>query len=220
MVDITALNKLIPVFDFVGIVAFALSGVFEGMKRKIDPVGVFIVAFSTAFGGGMLRDIIIDKRPFYWIDHEAYVVATFIICFAAPWIYNFFEKRKNAQDWYIFADAIGLGIFCISGTSLSLAAGVPWLSSVIIGCITGVFGGLMRDVFLDKMPGVVADRSPYASVGFVGCWFYILLMEFGVSVDWSLWIGMIFIVALRMGCVVFGWKIKYMEPKSYKDSHR
>lgn len=204
MVDITALNKLIPIFDFVGIVAFALSGVFEGMKRKIDPVGVFIVAFSTAFGGGMLRDIIIDKRPFYWIDHEAYVIATFFICFAAPWIYNFFEKRKHAQDWYIFADAIGLGIFCISGTSLSLAAGVPWLSSVIIGCITGVFGGLMRDVFLDKMPGVVADRSPYASVGFVGCWFYILLMEFGVSVDWSLWIGMIFIVALRMSCVVFG----------------
>ena len=218
--DITALNALIPVFDFVGFVAFALSGVFEGMKRKIDPVGVFIVAFSTAFGGGMLRDLIIDRRPFYWIDHEAYVVATFIICFAAPWINNFFEKRKNAQDWYIFADAIGLGIFCISGTSLSLAAGVPWLSSVIIGCITGVFGGLMRDVFLNKMPGVVADRSPYASVGFLGGWFYIMLLELGLSLEWSLWIGMIFIVALRMSCVIFNWKIKYMEPKSYSEHNR
>lgn len=82
--DITALNALIPVFDFVGIVAFALSGVFEGMKRKIDPVGVFIVAFSTAFGGGMLRDLIIDRRPFYWIDHEAYVLATFLIVAVAP----------------------------------------------------------------------------------------------------------------------------------------
>ena len=77
--DVRALNALIPVFDFVGIVAFALSGVFEGIKRRIDPVGVFIVAFSTAFGGGMLRDILIDRRPFYWIDHEAYDVATFII---------------------------------------------------------------------------------------------------------------------------------------------
>lgn len=62
--DVRALNALIPVFDFVGIVAFALSGVFEGIKRRIDPVGVFIVAFSTAFGGGMLRDILIDRRPF------------------------------------------------------------------------------------------------------------------------------------------------------------
>lgn len=170
--DVRALNALIPVFDFVGIVAFALSGVFEGIKRRIDPVGVFIVAFSTAFGGGMLRDILIDRRPFYWIDHEAYVVATFIICMAAPFIYKFFQKTKHAHDWYIFADAIGLGIFCISGTSLSLAAGVPWLSSVIIGCITGVFGGLMRDCFLNQMPAVVADRQPYAVVGFSTscCW--------------------------------------------------
>lgn len=218
--DITALNALIPVFDFVGIVAFALSGVFEGMKRKIDPVGVFIVAFSTAFGGGMLRDLIIDRRPFYWIDHEAYVLATFLIVAVAPWINNFFEKRKNAQDWYIFADAIGLGIFCISGTSLSLAANVPWLSSVIIGCITGVFGGLMRDVFLNKMPAVVSDRSPYASVGFVGGWFYIMLLELGLSLEWSLWIGMIVIVGLRMSCVIFNWKIRYLEPKSYTDHDR
>ena len=106
--DVRALNALIPVFDFVGIVAFALSGVFEGIKRRIDPVGVFIVAFSTAFGGGMLRDILIDRRPFYWIDHEAYVVATFVICMAAPFIYKFFQRTKHAHDWYIFADAIGL----------------------------------------------------------------------------------------------------------------
>ena len=185
--DVRALNALIPVFDFVGIVAFALSGVFEGIKRRIDPVGVFIVAFSTAFGGGMLRDILIDRRPFYWIDHEAYVVATF----------------------YIFADAIGLGIFCISGTSLSLAAGVPWLSSVIIGCITGVFGGLMRDCFLNQMPAVVADRQPYAVVGFIGCWFYIMLLELKVPVDAALWAGFIFITALRMACVSFKWKISY-----------
>ena len=184
--DVRALNALIPVFDFVGIVAFALSGVFEGIKRRIDPVGVFIVAFSTAFGGGMLRDILIDRRPFYWIDHEAYVVATFIICMAAPFIYKFFQKTKHAHDWYIFADAIGLGIFCISGTSLSLAAGVPWLSSVIIGCITGVFGGLMRDCFLNQMPAVVADRQPYAVVGFIGCWFYIMLLELKVPVSFSL----------------------------------
>ena len=189
--DVRALNALIPVFDFVGIVAFALSGVFEGIKRRIDPVGVFIVAFSTAFGGGMLRDILIDRRPFYWIDHEAYVVATFIICMAAPFIYKFFQKTKHAHDWYIFADAIGLGIFCISGTSLSLAAGVPWLSSVIIGCITGVFGGLMRDCFLNQMPAVVADRQPYAVVGFIGCWFYIMLLELKVPVDAALWAGFI-----------------------------
>ncbi len=157
----------------------------------------------------MLRDILIDRRPFYWIDHEAYVVATFVICMAAPFIYKFFQRTKHAHDWYIFADAIGLGIFCISGTSLSLAAGVPWLSSVIIGCITGVFGGLMRDCFLNQMPAVVADRQPYAVVGFIGCWFYIMLLELKVPVDAALWAGFIFITALRMACVSFKWKISY-----------
>ena len=83
------------------------------------------------------------------------------------------------------------------------------MSSVIIGCITGVFGGLMRDVFLNQMPGVVADRQPYAVVGFIGCWFYILLIELKVSVDISLWLGMFFIVALRMACVIFKWRISY-----------
>ena len=85
--DVRALNALIPVFDFVGIVAFALSGVFEGIKRRIDPVGVFIVAFSTAFGGCKLRDILIYRSTFYLIDHVAYYVATFIISIAAPLIY-------------------------------------------------------------------------------------------------------------------------------------
>ncbi len=208
--NFNALNALIPVFDFIGIVAFALSGVFAGMRRKIDPVGVFIVAFSTAFGGGMLRDIIIDRRPFYWIDNESYVLAVFIICLLAPLIDHWFSKRENAKQWYLFADAIGLGVFCISGTSLSLEANVPFFSSVIIGCITGVFGGLMRDVFLNRLPGVVADRQPYASVGFVGCWLFIILLEIDVPMDWAVWSSMIFIVALRVLCIIYGWKLAYI----------
>ncbi len=207
--DLQALNKLIPWFDFLGIVAFALSGVFAGMKRHIDPVGVFILAFSTAFGGGMLRDLIIDRRPFYWIDHESYVYATILIVAVAPLINRYFLKNRDAYNVYIFADAIGLGIFCISGCSLSLAAGLPMLSSVIIGCITGVFGGLMRDVFLNTLPAVVADQQPYAVVGFVGCWFFILLLELGLSLDGSIWLGMIFIVVLRMVCVWRHWRIAF-----------
>ena len=168
--DVRALNALIPVFDFVGIVAFALSGVFEGIKRRIDPVGVFIVAFSTAFGGGMLRDILIDRRPFYWIDHEAYVVATFIICMAAPFIYKFFQKTKHAHDWYIFADAIGLGIFCISGTSLSLAAG-----ALAVFRHHRMYHRCVRrfdERLLLKSDAGSGCRSP----ALCGCWFYRMLV--------------------------------------------
>ncbi|MBQ8829548.1 MAG: trimeric intracellular cation channel family protein [Burkholderiaceae bacterium] len=205
------LDTLIVWFDFLGIVAFALSGVFAGMKRQTDPVGVFILAFSTAFGGGMLRDLVIDRRPFYWIDHEAYIYVVLLIAMAAPLINKYFMKSKNAYNWYIFADAIGLGVFCISGTSLALAVNIPLLPSVILGVITGVFGGLMRDVFLNTLPGVVADRQPYASVGFLGCWLFIGLLKLGLPFDACMWIGLIFIVAFRMLCFWKNWQISYFK---------
>lgn len=157
----------------------------------------------------MLRDIIIDRRPFYWVEHELYVYAVLGIVAVAPMIARYFLTSRSAYSWFVFADAIGLGVFCVSGTSLALAAGLPMLSSVIIGCITGVFGGLMRDVFLNKMPGVVSDRQPYASVGFVGGWLFIGLLEAGFSTDTSVWIASIFIVAFRMICVWKNWQIKY-----------
>lgn len=207
--DTRTLNGLLSWFDFIGIVAFALSGVFAGMRRRSDPVGVFILAFTTAFGGGLLRDIIIDRRPFYWTEHELYIYAIFLIVALAPIVARYFLTSRSAYNWFIFADAIGLGVFCVSGTSLALAAGFPMLSSVILGCITGVFGGLMRDVFLNKMPGVVSDRQPYASVGFVGGWLFIGLLELGFSTDTSVWMASIFIVGFRMVCVWKNWQIKY-----------
>jgi uncharacterized membrane protein YeiH len=207
--DLKALNALIPWFDFIGIIAFALSGVLAGMRRHADPVGIFIAAFTTAFGGGMVRDLMIDRRPFYWTSHEAYIWACFAIVALSPVIYRVLMRHRNAFSWYIFADAIGLGVFVVSGTAQSLAVGLPMLSSAIIGCITGVFGGLLRDVFLNKMPSVVADRQPYATVGFVGAWLFIGMLEAGISLDLSVWASMIFTTGLRMLCVKRKWTISY-----------
>lgn len=153
--------------DFVGIVAFALAGILAAEGKNVDPVGVFVMAFTTAFGGGIVRDLIIDNRPLYWIAHEEYVWVTLLMTAVAPVVIRRF-RDKTLHTLFVWSDAVGLGFFAAGGTSLSLTAGLPALASVLMGVCTGVFGGLLRDVFLNRLPMVMSDKQPYASAAFAG----------------------------------------------------
>lgn len=194
--------------DVIGIVAFAFAGVLIGVRMKCDPVGVFVLAFSTAFGGGIFRDLLIDRRPMYWIEYQELVWLVLFITVFTPWLFKFYKKHLS-YDWFVWSDAIGLGFFSVVGTSHGINLGVPWLASVLCGVATGVFGGLCRDTFLNIKPGVIYDHQPYASVAFLGCWVYILLLELGMSNVWAIWLGSIFIIALRMWCYYKKWHISY-----------
>ncbi|MCF0254379.1 MAG: trimeric intracellular cation channel family protein [Duodenibacillus sp.] len=183
--------------DFLGIVAFAFAGILAAEGKKVDPVGVFVLAFTTAFGGGLVRDVIIDNRPFYWMAHEEYVWMTLVLSLFAPQII-----RRLRDDFayavFIWSDAIGLGFFAVGGTALSLQSGMPMLASTMLGVCTGVFGGLVRDVFLNRMPMVLSDGQPYASAAFIGCWLYIGMLWVDIESSLALWIATVFIVAVRM----------------------
>ena len=192
--------------DFIGIVAFALAGILAAEGKKVDPVGVFVMAFTTAFGGGIVRDLIIDNRPMYWIAHEEYVWVTLVMAAVAPFFIRHF-RDKTLRTLFVWSDAVGLGFFAAGGTSLSLTAGLPPLASVLMGVCTGVFGGLLRDVFLNRLPMVMSDKQPYASAAFAGCWVYVLTNRYGVS-DFAAVFGATFlIVALRMICWYRKWEV-------------
>ena len=179
-------SGLLVFTDFVGIVAFALAGILAAENRKVDPVGVFVMAFTTAFGGGLVRDLIIDNRPMYWIAHQEYVWVTLFMAGCAP----FLIKR-----------------FAAGGTSISLTMGLPYLPAVLMGVCTGVFGGLLRDAFLNRLPLVMSDKQPYASAAFAGAWFYILMHEAGISEFFSLFASTFFIVGVRMVCWYKQWEV-------------
>ena len=185
--------------DFIGILAFAFAGILAADGKKVDPVGVFVMAFTTAFGGGLVRDVIIDNRPFYWIAHEEYVWMTLILAAFAPTVIRHF-RRFFPYSSFIWSDAIGLGFFSAGGTALSIEAGMPMLPATMLGVCTGVFGGLVRDVFLNQVPLVLSDRQPYASAAFAGCWLYLILLWFDVDSTMAIWISTAFIVAVRMFC--------------------
>lgn len=192
--------------DFAGIVAFALAGILAAEGKNVDPVGVFVMAFTTAFGGGIVRDLIIDNRPMYWIAHEEYVWVTLLMTAVAPVVIRRF-RDKTLHTLFVWSDAVGLGFFAAGGTSLSLTAGLPALASVLMGVCTGVFGGLLRDVFLNRLPMVMSDKQPYASAAFAGGWVYVLLNYCGVSEFAAVFGATFLIVALRMICWYYNWEV-------------
>ncbi|MDY6010831.1 MAG: trimeric intracellular cation channel family protein [Duodenibacillus sp.] len=192
--------------DFIGIVGFAFAGILAAMGKKVDPVGVFVLAFTTAFGGGLMRDLIIDNRPFYWIAHEEYVWMTLGLSIVAPFVMRSL-KEKLLHTLFIFSDALGLGFFVICGTAMSMKAGIGPLPSAMLGVCTAVFGGMVRDVFLNRMPLVLSDRQPYASAAFAGCWVYIGLIYSGSDETQTLWFATMLIVVVRMVCWYKDWNI-------------
>ncbi len=198
------LSTFASLADFIGIFAFALAGIMSAQHRRVDPVGVFVLAFTTAFGGGIFRDVIIDNRPYYWIENEAYVWMTIALAALAPAVISRF-KRWFAKSVFIWLDAVGLGFFSVSGTALCLEAGLPPLSSSILGVCTGAMGGMLRDVFLNRMPLVLSDRQPYALAAFAGCWLFIALDSLWPATgtpghEAALWVSAAAIIGVRMFC--------------------
>ena len=130
---------VIEVLDGIGMVGFALAGLLATQGRKMDPVGVFVATFITAFGGGMVRDIMLDLRPFYWASHPLYVwVAVFLTLFAPSIIRRMRVKWRNGL--YVAADAVGLAFFSVGSTIMALNTGANATTSIILGVTTGVFG--------------------------------------------------------------------------------
>ena len=191
------ISVLLSAMEALAIFAYAVSGLIEARRRHLDAVGAFIVAFLTAFGGGTLRDLLLERRPFYWVEHQNYVLALFIMSLAAPVLLNA-TTRVVSRRVLLVADAVGLGLFSIAGTSMALTAGLPMFTSVMMGVITGVFGGVLRDVLCNEMPLILRDSRPYATCAFIGCWVYIALERCDVPPDPAAATATAFILVARL----------------------
>lgn len=188
---------LIKFIEILAILVGAFSGFIEARSKKMDVVGVFTVAFITAFGGGTLRDILIDKRPLFWVTHQEYAILIFVLALgAAPLIRTL--KRIVSERLIVIADALGLGLFSVAGVAAAQDAGMPLFIASMMGVITGIFGGVLRDIVCNEIPMVLRDGKPYAICSFAGCWVYLLLQKAGVSPDFALWASALLITLLRL----------------------
>ncbi|WP_420474117.1 trimeric intracellular cation channel family protein [Noviherbaspirillum sp. ST9] len=198
---------LIKILEIVAILVGAFSGFIEARSKKMDVVGIFTVAFITAFGGGTLRDILLDRRPLFWVNHQEYAILIFLLALvAAPAIRTL--RKLISEKLIVFADALGLGLFSIVGVSQALEAGMPLFIASMMGVITGIFGGVLRDIICNEIPMVLRDGKPYAICSFAGCWMYLLMQKAGVPPDFSLWSSALVISVFRMVTWAKGVKIE------------
>ncbi|MEY3587067.1 MAG: hypothetical protein RJB32_363 [Actinomycetota bacterium] len=201
------LDAFLIALEVLGVVAFALSGVIEAARKHFDLVGVVMVGFITAFGGGTLRDILLDRRPFFWVEQEFWVWVLIALAFFLPF---FFRARHFVftEKAIVIPDAIGLGIFTAGGTHIALELGSSPLIAVLMGVITAVVGGILRDVLVNEVPRAFHDHQPYAVVAFAGGWLVVLLDALLLPVSITLLFGSVFIILLRLMSVKFAWELK------------
>jgi len=193
--------------EVVAVLAAAFSGFAEAQRKQMDLVGVYVVAFITAFGGGTLRDILLDRRPFFWVEHEQYPIIILAMTLVATPLLRL-AHRIIPNGAFVVADAVGLAFFSISGVALALAAGTTPFVAAMMGVVTGVFGGVLRDVVLNDVPMVLRDGRPYAIVAFLGCWLYLLMLQAGASGGLALWTAAGVTTGVRLLAWRYGWTIK------------
>lgn len=170
LVKILDLGNFVTWCDYLGTLAFAISGIRLAAGKGFDWFGAYVVGFVTAVGGGTIRDILLDITPF-WLVQPSYLVITGLgLIFTI-----IFRKRVvRLNHSLFFFDAVGLGLFVVVGVAKSYATGYPWWVAVIMGTITGSFGGLLRDVLIRETP-LIFRTDFYASACMLGGVVYVLL---------------------------------------------
>jgi uncharacterized membrane protein YeiH len=193
-------------FEIIGTLAFALSGLIEAARKRLDLVGMAMVAGLAAFGGGTLRDILLDRRPFFWVENEIWVWILIALCIGALLFIRarHLEPTQRAMQW---PDAVGLGAFTAGGTQLALNAGVPAIISVIMGVLTAVFGGVLRDIVVNEIPKAFSDHIPYAVIAFTGAWVVVVLNLMNVEAFIAVAVGAVFTIVLRVLALLLGWRL-------------
>jgi uncharacterized membrane protein YeiH len=204
--DVSVFTTTQFVIEVVGIVAFALSGVIEAARRRLDVVGVCAVAILTSFGGGTLRDVLLDRRPFFWVENTSLLwLVVLLACAAILFMRSkHFEPTERAMQW---PDALGMGLFCAGGTQIALGMDMPALVAVMMGMMTAVFGGVLRDVVCNEIPRVFSDHRPYALCAFVGGWVLVLTHYLDLPQWAGLFLGAASASVLRVLAMTFDWKI-------------
>lgn len=198
--------NFVKAIEIVAILVSAFSGFIEARRKRMDPVGVFTVAFITAFGGGTMRDILLDRRPLFWVQHAGWVWALLALCIGAMLFMRarHLEPTERAMQW---PDALGLGLFTAGGTQIAIDLAMPAVISVILGMITAVFGGVLRDVVCNEIPRAFSDHRPYAICAFAGGWITLLAPVAELPQWVALLAGAGTATALRVTAVAMDWRL-------------
>lgn len=200
------------IVEIIGTLAFAISGIRLAAIKKFDWFGAYIVGLVTAIGGGTIRDILLDTTPF-WMLNGWYLVVTAIALFLVI-IFKKFLVRFGLTV-FIF-DTIGLALFMVIGMQKSVDFGFPMWVAIIMGTITGAFGGVIRDIFINEEP-LIFRKEVYATACISGGLAYWFINVLNGSVMFQQIACASFVIAIRILSVIYNWSLPILSDNTTKD---
>jgi uncharacterized membrane protein YeiH len=199
---------VIEFLQYLAVISAGLYGVLLARSKGMDLVGICGVAFIVAFGGGTLRDVLLDRQPLFWIENEHYTWTLFAIAIAGALV-----PRLPAalERWMVVPDAFGLALFSIVGAGIAIETTrfevSPFIAS-IFGVLTGAFGGVIADTVCNEIPRLFLPTVPlYSICAFAGCWIYLALRSLGLEEALAQSLGVAAIVTFRLIAVRRNWRL-------------
>lgn len=193
--------------DIIGTMAFAMSGALTAMSKKLDPFGVFIIAFVTAVGGGTLRDVMIGHTPVSWMENPTYV---YFIVWGFVFAVIFRKKLDKLRTSLALFDTIGLGVFTLIGIQKGIDYQLHPVICIALGTMTACFGGVTRDILCTEIP-VIFRKEIYATICILGGIVFFALHKMNVEKDILYLVTSSVIIAIRLLAVKFKWHLPPLE---------
>ncbi len=206
---ILSVNNSISLVELLGVLAFAFTGIIEARKKGMDLVGVYTVSMIAAFGGGTIRDVLINHYPLYWITHSGYAVMLLGFAVASSLLGTAFYENTRVNNAFEVLDTLGLGLFSTAGASVAHQTGCDFYISMLLGVATAVFGGILRDIVCNEIPKVFRRNELYATCAFVGSLVFLATLQFGLSTLPAMLAGTLATVLLRLFSVKYSIKLPF-----------
>ena len=205
---------IIYVIELLGTFAFAISGIRHAAAKHFDWFGGYVCGVAVAIGGGTIRDVMLGTIPF-WMTTPIYLICTGVALLTVVFFSKWMEPLKNA--WFVF-DTFGLALFTIAGIQKSLAMGQPFWVAIIMGCITGSAGGVIRDVLLNNEP-VIFHKEIYAIACVLGGLAYWALAAMGLSTELSAVVSFIVTCLIRFLAVRYHISLPTLKSENEKANY-
>lgn len=199
--DAFSLDFALTFLDRIGVLVFAISGGIVAVRARMDVLGVLVLSFLPALGGGTLRDLILDAPVFWLFDPQALLMV--LAGAALAWV---FTNRVETFKPIRWADAVGLALFAVAGAAKAIELGHTVTIAVIMGGVTASAGGLLRDIVANREP-LLLKQDIYATAALLGALGYALSHQAGLSFELSTLIGFILAFLLRACAIRFGWSL-------------
>ena len=191
---------LFDIFNAIGLIAFAISGVYKGISKKLDLLGISVLGFLTALGGGMLRDVLAGRTPAVFSGYSDIGFALLGIVLATT-LYKLSGKDISNLKTVKFSDAIGLAAFTVTGAMVGYESGFNIAGIVVLATLTGTGGGALSDLLTGEVPFILREDF-YASCSIIGAVLFFILIELGAGMGTATTVTLLFTLALRTVAIV------------------